>query len=294
MQKRYVLKAPAKLNLHLQVGKKRQDGFHDINSLFVMVDLYDQISLCSLKTGNDCRIVGNFNCSTEENLIYKAWKNFCKASGRVFGAEFNVEKKIPSFAGLGGGSSDAAAALRLLNMMSGNILDDKAIIEAAAVTGSDVPFFISTAAALIEGRGERIRTIENARIMDFVIVHPSIEISTPDAYRWLDEEYENRRPFIRVPEMERIYKGELSGFKNFFNDFSTVLRSKYKVFDDIFTELNSAGALYTGITGSGSAVFGLFDSTESAEKAEKMLQNEYYFVRRIKSLDRIPYAILEY
>ena len=292
MEKRYVLKAPAKINLHLQVGLKRADGFHDINSLFIMVDLFDEINAGSLKTGNDCRIKGNFNCTVEENLIYKAWSEFCRSAGECFGIEFLVSKNIPSGAGMGGGSSDAAAALKLMNLLFDTRYDDSRLADIGGRIGSDVPFFFDSPAALIGGRGESVNGIK-AVGLDLVAVHPGIGVSTGEAYRWVDELEEPRPDFISDERIIEIYNGNRDGYREFRNDFTGVLKQRYDVFGDIISDLEGEGAAYANVTGSGSAVFGLFESGAEAAKAEKNLQNRYKFVQKIKSLDRIPYAILE-
>ena len=293
MKKRCILKAPAKLNLHLQVGSRRQDGFHDIKSLFIMVDLYDEIDMRSLKTGNDCKIIGNFNCAPEDNLIYRAWREFCNASGEKIGVEFVVDKKIPSMAGLGGGSSDAAAVLKAMNLLTEGYFNSDELAGIAGRIGSDVPFFLTSPAALIGGRGERIKEMTQARKQSYVIIHPEIGISTAEAYGWLDSDGSCRKTFYTDDEIIGIYQEDISGYGRFFNDFSKVLHDRYTEFDKAVSSLYKYGAQYSSVTGSGSAVFGLFGSCEDAENAEKQLQNEYKFAQKINSLDRIPYAILE-
>lgn len=292
MEKQCVLKAPAKLNLHLQVGDRRSDGFHDLNSLFIMVDLYDEINARSLKTDNDCRINGDFNCSVESNLIYKAWWEFCSEVGYEVGIEFSVEKNIPSFAGLGGGSSDAAAALKIMNFMFDTDFDDIHLAEIGSRIGSDVPFFLTAPAAFISGRGEKVKGIEAVE-HDFVLIHPQVEISTAEAYAWLDSSVVKRAAFLSEERICEVYKGDCSAYNEFSNDFSYELNERFNVFPEIDSALKQQGAVYSSITGSGSAVFGLFESAAEAENAQKNLQNKYKFVQKIKSLDRIPYAILE-
>ncbi|HAK45426.1 MAG TPA: 4-(cytidine 5'-diphospho)-2-C-methyl-D-erythritol kinase, partial [Spirochaeta sp.] len=214
MKQLCILKAPAKLNLHLQIGEKREDGFHGINSLFVMVDLYDEIDARSLTTGNDCRIIGDFNCTVENNLIYRSWKEFCRETGKKYGVEFNVKKNIPSFAGLGGGSSDAAAALRIMNFLFETGFDDEHLAVIGNRIGSDVPFFISTPAAIIGGRGENVRKIDPL-VLDFVLIYPGVEIPTGEAYGWLDSLTENRVPFLSEDSIMKIYRGFPEGWTGF-------------------------------------------------------------------------------
>ncbi|MDC7227043.1 MAG: 4-(cytidine 5'-diphospho)-2-C-methyl-D-erythritol kinase [Spirochaetales bacterium] len=292
MQKRCILKAPAKLNLHLQIGGKRADGFHDINSLFIMVDLFDEFDASSLKTGNDCRIIGDFNCKTEQNLIYKAWQLFCLEAGSKYGIEFRVRKNIPSFAGLGGGSSDAAAALKIMNNIFDVGFSDDQLIEIGCRLGSDVPFFLTSPAALISGRGEDVKEIDTEEL-HFVVVQPDVEISTAEAYGWIDSSEISRKPFLTQGEIIDIFRGPAGGYTAYSNDFEDELNARFDEFLKAESLLYNEGALYSTVTGSGSAVLGLFESPEKAEKAKNSLQNSYKFVQKIKSLDRIPYAILE-
>lgn len=287
------MKAPAKLNLHLEVGKKSEDGFHDINSLFIMVDLFDEISLSSLKTGNDCRISGKFNCKKEDNLIYRAWQAFSKASGIKTGVEFSVLKRIPSFAGMGGGSSDAAAALKALNELFDRPLPFEILKDIAKRTGSDVPFFLSGPAVLAGGKGGKIKRLFNPRALNFVVVRPEIDISTSLAYGWLDESDLTVNSFMDSDNISGIYYGDLKGYNRFYNSFTDILCEKYEIFSNTLSLLNESGAVYSNITGSGSAVFGLYNSEGEAEYAQKKLKNSYKFVQKINSLDRIPIAILE-
>ena len=257
-----------------------------------MVNLEDEIGARSLKTGNDCSITGSFNCSLENNLIYKAWKEYCNEAGTRFGMEFAVDKRIPSFAGLGGGSSDAAAALKAMNMFF-NVFSETELALIAARTGSDVPFFLSTPAAIVGGRGESTRPLHNERVLHFVLVNPEINISTAEAYGWIDGLENRNTDFLSDENISGIYNGGLSGYRAFSNDFSVVLKQRFDVFNVITDALYAAGAAYSNVTGSGSSVYGLFESIKDAETAENNLKNRYKFVQKIKSLDRIPYAILK-
>jgi len=293
MKQRCILKAPAKINLHLQVGKIRQDGFHDIKSLFVMVDLYDQISMSSLKTGNRCEINGSFDCAAEDNLIYRAWEIFSKTTGTQHGVIFDIKKNIPSCAGMGGGSSDAAFALSGLNSLFETGLTRGQLCSMGAGLGSDVPFFLSGPAAVVTGRGEYVNEIENPKILHFVIINPELRVSTADAYRWIDESENSEADFLENEQINRIYHSGIEHAADFCNDFTPVLIERYPAFGVAINDLKNAGAAYSNVTGSGSVVFGLFFSQKEAENACNALKSRYKFVRKIKSLDRIPYAILK-
>ncbi|MBI9106922.1 MAG: 4-(cytidine 5'-diphospho)-2-C-methyl-D-erythritol kinase [Spirochaetales bacterium] len=293
MKQRCILKAPAKINLHLQIARIRQDGFHDIKSLFVMVDLYDQITISSLKTGNRCEINGSFDCAIEDNLIFRAWKIFCENTGTEHGVVFDIKKMIPSCAGMGGGSSDAACVLTGLNLLFETGFTVNQLCSMGEKLGSDIPFFLTGPAAVVKGRGEDVSEILNPRVLHFVVINPEIRVSTPEAYSWVDQSAEDETVFLDDEQMSRIYNADLEQFAGFQNDFAPVLAGRYPVFGRVIDELEAAGAVYSNVTGSGSVVFGLFTGRKSAGKAYETLKTKYKYVQKIKSLDRIPYAILE-
>ena len=292
MKQRCLVKAPAKINLHLQVGGVRDDGFHDIKSLNIMISLYDEIIISSLKTGNQCEIQGSFDCVTEQNLIYKAWRFFNEAAGTDFGTCFRVKKNIPVFAGLGGGSSDAAAVLKGMNELYQTGFSLKQLSEISEKIGSDVPFFLYAPAAIVEGRGEIVKNVENPEILNIVVVKPDFPVSTGSAYKLVDE-YGLKSNFLDDKEILSIYHSRGLSKEDFSNDFDIVLSKKIDTFNLIKNCLYQSGAYFSSITGSGSVVFGLYREEKNAEKAAEQLKKQYNFVQKIKSLDRIPYAILE-
>lgn len=179
-----------------------------------------------------------------------------------------------------------------MNMLF-NVFSDAELAVIAAQIGSDVPFFLSSPAAVISGRGEQINRMQNERVLNFVLINPGIDISTAEAYRWIDDSIERDATFLSDEKIIGIFKDGLNGYRGFKNDFYGVLETRFDVFSHLTDELYKAGAVYSNVTGSGSAVFGLFESLKDAEKAENKLQNRFKFVQKIKSLDRIPYAILE-
>lgn len=153
--------------------------------------------------------------------------------------------------------------------------------------------FLSAPAAVVAGRGEHVERLQKPRELYFVILNPEYSVSTADAYRWLDEASGCRPAFISRDEIIRIYSGDLIDFDTFQNDFTPVLAGRYPVYSKAIEDLKNAGALYSNVTGSGSMVFGLFRGPEEAEIAFKSLKSKYNYAQKIKSLDRIPYAILE-
>ena len=187
MRREITLSSPAKINLHLEIGESREDGFHDLLSLFQIVSLTDTITIRSLKDTNTCRINGDFSCSSDDNLICRAYSALRESVGFTDGIEVDVVKRIPEGAGLGGGSSNAAAALTGINELFALNLDAEFLAATGAGLGSDVPFFCRGPLAVVSGRGEHVSPCASPRRMPLVLVLPAFSVSTAKAYRWLDE-----------------------------------------------------------------------------------------------------------
>jgi len=339
--------APAKVNLHLAVMDKRHDGFHNLESLFLLINFGDYLHF-ELKTDKNIKIVmneKNFTANqngwknyttnhtnqhehknslfptphsphptphsllptphsphptphtplpTQKNIIYKAVILFKELTGFDKGINIIVEKKIPVGGGLGGGSSDAAAALLALNKISGSPLNFKQLLEAAANLGSDVPFFIhKTTAARVTGRGEIIEPVEIPRLF-LTLVNPGFPSGTAAAFNLLDKQRSlknfNREPQIHVPLIQNIFfesakTGKIfdaaNSFKNFKNDFLEVFPEKEKlIYKNIIFELQENGAVYANLSGTGSTCFGVFNDEEKAEKAAANLRGKWEFVHR--------------
>jgi len=183
-----VLKAPAKVNLHLEILGRRGDGFHEILSLFQAVSLFDRIALRSLKVTGQVRVACTAPIPAERNIVTAALRAFRAKTGIEEGIDLRVWKSIPIGAGLGGGSSDAAATLRGLNGMFGRPLDGGLLAELAAGLGSDVPFFLEGGTALVGGRGERVtrvagrgdyRIVLSGRVSGWIPARPTAGMTRP-------------------------------------------------------------------------------------------------------------------
>lgn len=289
--RRVEILSPAKINLHLEVGAVRNDGFHEIQSLFQAVSLYDRMEWTLTDRQGECLISGDFPCLAEDNLIYKAVGLFRDATGFKEGVSVSVDKKIPHEAGLGGGSSNGAAALKAMAALSGISFSFEKMVEMAASLGSDVPFFFYGAAAAVSGRGEIVETIPARTDFSVILVKPdSLGISTADAYRAVDrylEDENNVQSVLTKEDMIKLYR-ELSPAEwPFRNSFFETYKNQYKPLEFIFNLLYDSGAVFAGLSGSGSAVFGLFLSVEKAHIAESHLRSHFPFTERIKPLDSI-------
>jgi len=249
------LNAPAKINLFLRVLSRRPDGFHDIESLIQAVDLYDRIVL-------ERSDVIELNCSdkslpvAEDNLAFSA--AVMLQSRHYFpGVRINLTKNIPSGAGLGGGSSDAAFVLRGLCQLYGLKPSPDELFEIAASLGSDVPFFLTTGQAFVRGRGEVLTRVDLPLDYDIVIITPPVFLSTADVYRGLDLDLTNYGKGLlltRKIDFSRLIR--LLG--QFGNDLEKVVLTRYPNLGELKRSLLGTGALYSSMTGSGSSFFGLF------------------------------------
>jgi 4-diphosphocytidyl-2-C-methyl-D-erythritol kinase len=321
------IEAPAKLNLHLTVGDRRPDGFHSIESLFLALAFGDTLRLETTpsRTITPPEIHINWQIdglsakppviSPEENIISRAVSLFRSRTGFNNRLKVVVEKRIPLGGGLGGGSSNAAAALLALNCLAadGGLLSGAELAEMGAILGSDVPFFLyRTPAAWVTGRGEQIQPLElpeSFQNLAFVLVNPGFPSDTAEAYRLLDSWREGsgewgvgsgdqrigglrgRPPLRGEAEARRAEAGgatsplfptphSLLPIPHFTNDFLPVLTSSDKgaVYQRIIAELGELGAEFAGLSGSGSTCFGVFPGQEQAALARKTLLKHAPFV----------------
>lgn len=261
-----VEKAYAKVNLTLAVGEKRPDGYHEV------VSVMQRVSLCDTLTAEQTREGITLTCSDpalpsgEENLAHRAASLFFRETGIVGGAALTLEKRIPSQAGLGGGSSDAASALLALRKLYAPALSDTELETMAAALGSDVPFFIRGGTQLATGRGEVLSPLPPLTDGWFVIVKPTESFSTPAMYRRLDE-----LPPACTPPLPPLQGGLPALASGLFNRFEAAIPAGSAVWD-IKARLAAYGALASLLSGSGSAVFGLFDTETGARAAVEALR----------------------
>lgn len=261
-----VEKAYAKVNLTLAVGEKRPDGYHEV------VSVMQRVSLCDTLTAEQTREGITLTCSDpalpsgEENLAHRAASLFFRETGIAGGAALTLEKRIPSQAGLGGGSSDAASALLVLRKLYAPALPDTELETMAAALGSDVPFFIRGGTQLATGRGEVLSPLPPLTDGWFVIVKPTESFSTPAMYRRLDE-----LPPACTPPLPPLQDGLPALAAGLFNRFEAAIPAGSAVWD-IKARLAAYGALASLLSGSGSAVFGLFDTETAARAAVEALR----------------------
>ena len=261
-----VEKAYAKVNLTLAVGEKRPDGYHEVVSVMQRVSLHDTLTAEQTREGITLTCSDPALPSGEENLAHRAASLFFRETGITGGAALTLEKRIPSQAGLGGGSSDAASALLALRRLYAPALSDTALEAMAAALGSDVPFFIRGGTQLATGRGEVLSPLPPLTDGWFVIVKPTESFSTPAMYRRLDN-----LPPACTPPLPPLQGGLPALAAGLFNRFEAAIPAGSAVWD-IKARLAAYGALASLLSGSGSAVFGLFDTETAARAAVEALR----------------------
>lgn len=261
-----VEKAYAKVNLTLAVGEKHLDGYHKVVSVMQRVSLHDTLTAEQTREGITLTCSDPALPSGEENLAHRAASLFFRETGIAGGAALTLEKRIPSQAGLGGGSSDAASVLLALRKLYAPALSDTELETMAAALGSDVPFFIRGGTQLATGRGEVLSPLPPLTDGWFVIVKPTESFSTPAMYRRLDE-----LPPACTPPLPPLQGGLPALAAGLFNRFEAAIPAGSAVWD-IKARLAAYGALAALLSGSGSAVFGLFDTETAARAAVEALR----------------------
>lgn len=269
--------AYAKLNLTLDVLGKREDGYHDLQSVMQTISIRDDIEI-DVGTGKPWRLLCSDETlpTDERNLAWKAADVFCRTLNRdPDGLEIRIVKRIPSGAGMGGGSADAAAVLRALNRHYGEPLSVLALAELGAQVGSDVPFCVLGGTAMVEGRGERLRKLPDMPDCIFVVCKPDFSVSTPELYQKIDRVAIPQRPDNRAMETA-LLAGDLGAVaENLCNVFDPVVTSEHLELNYIKSICHSYGALNQQMTGSGSAVFAILPNFEYAAVVCNMLKDNY-------------------
>lgn len=267
----------AKLNLTLDVLGKREDGYHDLKSVMQTISIRDDIEI-DIGTGKPWTLECDKDGipTDERNLAWKAAKIYLDAMGKdPDGLAIRITKRIPSQAGMGGGSADAAAVLRALNRHYGEPLSILALAELGAQVGSDVPFCTLCGTAMVEGRGERLRKLPDMPDCVFVICKPEFSVSTPELYKKIDECTIAKRPDNQAME-SAILAGDLGRVaENVWNVFDPVVTEEHLELNYIKSLCNTYGALTQQMTGSGSAVFAIMPNFEYAAVLCSMLKGNY-------------------
>lgn len=313
------LESPAKVNLRLEILRRREDGYHELRTIFQKISLHDTLHFSlrkkrgvSIATDHPKLPIG------KNNLVYKAAQSMLKASTYKEGIHIEIEKRIPLGAGLGGGSSNAATTLKALNQLLEMGLPKKDLLAMGLEIGADVPFFLSKGPAIGSGIGEQLKKVELPDLW-YVLIYPNFEVSTRWAYQnfvltrstaenlsfhngmekrrsgstlskdqpsgWVAERLTNRQFHL---SLHRFLKNPEGISRILLNHLETVVGKKYPQIGIMKKILFSAGALGALMTGSGPTVFGLFEresiSTAAYEKIRRMAEKKGWAVFRTHSL----------
>lgn len=267
--------AYGKINLGLDVLRRREDGYHEVKMIMQMVDICDTLTFTS-REDDEIHIVtdhGSVPCD-EHNLIYKAAMVLFEETGRQIGVDVELVKRIPVAAGMAGGSTDAATALLVLNEMLGLPLTRERISEIAVRVGADVPYCVMGGTALSEGIGEKLTPLPAPPKAYLVIAKPDIEVSTAFVYKNLKLETIDRHPDIDGM-VKALYEGRLEGITDRMeNLLETVTIPAYPVIRTIKEICRQEGAYNALMSGSGPTVFAVYKEKEKAQRAIERIQEE--------------------
>ncbi len=282
--------AYAKLNLHLDVVKRRDDGFHDIRTVMHTVSLADEVKVIvtdAKETAVSMTVKPSVLPTDDRNLCVIAAKSFLKFTGQTRKVDIHLEKRIPIAGGLAGGSSDAAAVLRALNKLLRKPLGERGLLSLGAEIGSDVPYCILGKTALCEGRGEKMTRIRTAKPYHFVIATAGEYVSTPSAYGELDRiysDFDGSVPFGECGDAELIQALENGGkLPKIYNIFEDPVLSGCPKSAQIKELMLSLGAEQSAMSGSGPTVFGVFSNETLAEEAAKEIIKHGFDAYAVKS-----------
>ncbi len=282
--------AYAKVNLRLEVLGRRADGYHELRTIFQAISLHDTLVLeIKREPGIELRIAGDARLAGEpgrDNLVYRALEELGREVGLQWGVRAVLTKRIPVGRGLGGGSSDAAAALLGLLRLSGKRVAAARLLQIASSLGADVPFFLYGGRALGIGRGDEIYPLPDGPRREVLVVSPhEIAVPTKDAYQWLSEELTKGEDPTKLMGFCALCWSPQGGALS--NDFEAAVFPRYSRLAAIKRELLQQGAAEASLAGSGSAVFGVYQHPAKARRAARAFPKDQVFL--CSTLSRAEY-----
>lgn len=269
------IKAYGKVNISLDVVGKREDGYHLLSMIMQNIDLYDEIEV----EKQECGIILECNKSyvpvDNRNLAYKAAEIFKERYDIVDGVKINIEKNIPVSAGLAGGSTDAAAVLKVMNKLFNVNATEEELMELSLKLGADIPYCIHGGTALCEGIGEIITPIKPFRDKIVVLVKPAFGVSTKEVYKNFNLEKVKQHP--KTVEIINAIENDDLNFvaSNMKNLLENVTLRKHKILIKIKEEMNACGAINSMMSGSGPTVFAFFDDMLKAQRCFEKMKKKY-------------------
>jgi 4-diphosphocytidyl-2-C-methyl-D-erythritol kinase len=278
--------APAKINLCLSVLGRRPDGYHDVEMLMQMVGIYDEVCVSPGATGIALSCDSGSVPAGPANIAWKAADALLKRSGSRRGVTITIRKAIPVAAGLGGGSSDAAAVLTAMNTLLGTGLDRHALAAIGAGIGMDVPFFFQGPLALARGRGELVTNLTPLPPFWVLLVNPGFETSTAWAYQ-----------NVNLRLTKKVDCTKIAGFsvreiaRHLHNDLETVTAAAHPAIQPMVDALLAQGALGARMSGSGPTVFGIFETEDACRAAGVALAGRGWKLFPVKALTASPLEV---
>lgn len=270
-------KTAAKINLSLDVCGKRSDGYHDIKTLMIMTSLCDELIFSK---SNSVSINPDFNFKMEDNLIYKAYLKLCDYKNMDLPFKVDIVKKIPVAAGLAGGTSNGAATFYALNELYNLNINREKLIELAKPLGADFAYMMTGGFVFASGIGDELKILDDLNLEYVLLVNPNIKISTPDVYSKIKIK-EDRIDFKKV--IDDLYKLDIDSLNRYMgNNMEEVVLKKYpevKAIKDDMIKLKAASLM----SGSGSTVFGIFESERELDKAYFYFKEKYDLCYKVKA-----------
>lgn len=267
-----ILKSPAKINIGLNIIRKRDDGYHDLETIFYPLLLND---ILTFEKADETKLESNSNDinSLKTNLIFTAIEFLENIVERELNVKIYLEKNIPIGAGLGGGSSNAASTLKALNQLFELHLTYNKLSEIALKLGSDVPFFLEPYPCFASSRGERRKNIQLSLSQPILIVNPGIHISTKWAFQNL-ELTSHKKSLKELCEHSSITIDDIKDYAT--NDFENIVYEKYPEIKSIKDKLDASGADFVSMTGTGSTVYGMFSNLQKARWVKEDFDARYF------------------
>lgn len=310
------LKMPAKINLSIDVLNKRSDGYHNVKMVMQAIDLYDTVCVKKQSNGITVECPHPNVPEDERNIAWRATELFYEALDAMShdkngsmnhdlsnalnqqartqletsrGAHIRIEKNIPVFAGLGGGSTNAAGVLIALNKLHNNCLNDKQLLQISKRIGADVAFFLRGGTQISEGIGEMLTELPDLTGVHLVLVKPDFSVSTPWVYQNLDFNQLGERPDT-AKVVKAVKENNISSLAlNLRNVLESVTVKQYSEVGIIMEKMMQKGALASRMTGSGPTVFGIFSDEKMAKLAQTELLKEYTQVYHNKTIGKGSY-----
>ncbi len=278
------IKSYCKINLALLIKNKRKDNYHEINSIMQTISLFDTIKL---KKSNKLTCKTNIKDIPidEKNLAVKAANIFFNYVNTQKKVKITIRKRVPTKAGLGGGSSNAAFVLLGLNKLFKTNLNEQTLLKLAEKIGADVPFFIYGGTAVVEGLGEIVKKIKPIQNFFIILVKPNFGVNTKHAYEKYDKIENKEKRSIKKIILSISNKRNIEEItKNLFNDFEKVVNNN--IIYEIKSKMKDYGALSCNLTGSGSCVFAIFKDKKKAKKARNLFKKEKFKTFLCKPIEK--------